>query len=387
VLVICQISLAMMLLVGAGLLVRSAILLQHVPPGFDSRNLLVSDIGLPGRRYPNDSAAAARFDEILRDVSAVPGVASAALVSRMPIIGGGMDCNFRRDGSASDGASFNAQVRVATPSFFETLRLPILRGRNFSSIDAAGSPRVAIINRRFAHKLFGDEDAIGHRITCSDPASKNANWLTIVAISGDVHAEGLASDIRDQVYSPLSQSPQHELSLVVRGAVPVLTLAPAVRRTVAAMDPLLPLGNLQTMDEAIASSLAVPRFTSQLLSALGVLGLVLAVIGIYGVIAFFVAQRTHEIGIRMALGANTSRVLDLVLRQGVILAIVGIAIGAGASLLLTGMLDNLLYGITARDPVTFVAVAVLLALVSLTASFLPARRASRVDPLVALRDS
>jgi len=386
-LVVCKISLAMMLLVGAGLLVRSAILLQHVPPGFDSRNLLVTDIGLPGSRYPNDSAAAARFDEILRNVSSLPGVASAALVSRMPIVGGGGDCNFRRDGAASDGASFNAQVRVATPSCFETLRLPILRGRNFSSIDAAGAPRVAVINRRFAQKLFGDEEAIGHRITCNDPASKNALWLTVIAISGDVHADGLSSGIRDQVYSPLSQSPQYELSLVVRGSVPVLTVAPAIRRTVAALDPLLPLGGLQTVDEAIGSSLAVPRFTSQLLSALGVLGLILAVIGIYGVIAFFVAQRTHEIGIRMALGADTGRVLDLVLRQGVILAAIGIAIGTAASLMLTRTLDNLLYGITARDPLTFVGVAMLLALVSLIASFVPARRASRVDPLAALRDS
>jgi putative ABC transport system permease protein len=384
-LVVCQISLAMVLLIGAGLLVRSATLMQHVPPGFDTENVLVTYVGLPNARYSTDSAVSARFDEILHSVASIPGVASAALVSRVPIAGFGMDCNFRAEGGLARDASFNANVRVATPAYFETLRIPLLRGQVFSTMDRSGTLRVALINRRLAHKLFGDSDPMGRRITCSAPTSANPSWLTVIGITGDLHASGLGDDIRDEVYSPMSQSMQRSMAIVARGSVPVMTLAPSIRRVVASLDPLLPLSAMRTMEDIISDSLAAPRFTSALLSALGALGLALAVIGIYGVIAYFVAQRTNEIGIRMALGADSSRVLSLVVRQGLLLGIVGIGLGLVASWFLTQMLNNLLYGVTARDPVTFIVVAVLLSLVSIVASMIPARRAARVDPLVALR--
>jgi predicted permease len=385
-LVVCQVAMAMVLLVGAGLLVRSAVLMQRVAPGFDTRNLLLVGVGLPSARYPNDTAVASRFDEILRGVSAVPGVAQAALVSRAPIADFGSDCNFRREGGANDAATFNANVRAATPGYFATLRVPLLRGRDLAASDAPGAPPVVVINRRLARELFGNEnDAIGQRITCSLTTAEHPEWWTVIGITGDVHAGGLGDDVRDEVYQPSAQNVQRGMEIVIRGAVPVTTIAAAVRRVIGTLDPLLPVSHLRTMDDVIDESLATPRFTSELLSFLGVLGLALAVIGIYGVIAYFVAQRTYEIGIRMALGANSSRVLGMVVRQGLALAAVGIVIGTGASLLSTSVLSNLLYGVTARDPWTFAVVALLLALVALAATIIPARRAARVDPIVALR--
>ena len=380
-LVVCQVSMAMVLLVGAGLLVRSAVLMQRVDPGFDPHNLLVAGVELPAARYPTDSANARQLDEILGSVRAVPGVASASLVSRIPIASWGSDCNFRTEGTPPHGASFNANARVATPGYFETLRIPLLRGRAFTSADIGGGVRVAVINQRLEKKLFGGGEGIGRRISCGEAAS----WLTVVGISGDLHARGLGEEVRDEVYVPLSQSPRGDMAVVVRGAVPVTTLAPAIRRAVAALDPLLPLSGMRTMDEIIGRTLAAPRFISQLLSLLGALGLTLAVIGIYGVIAYVVAQRTNEIGIRIALGADTSRVLAMVVRQGVALAVLGIAIGSLASYFLATTLTSMLYGISPRDPLTFAAVALLLGAVAALASLIPARRAAKVDPLEALR--
>jgi predicted permease len=385
-LVVAQVSLAMVLLIGAGLLVRSAILMQRVDPGFDSHNLLIAGIDLPEARYASDTTATTRLDEILRAVSSIPGVSSAAYVSLMPIAAMGTDCNWRREGSTEHDGSFNANGRVATPSYFETLRIPLLRGRMFGAADGPNTPAVGLINRRLAHRLFGDDNPIGRRITCAPATSTTPTWVTVVGVTRDLHANGLADQIRDEVYLPATQNARRDMTLVVRGSVPVSTLSPAIRRAVSALDPLLPVP-IMTMDEIIDRTLAAPKFTSQLLSALGVLGLVLAVIGIYGVIAYFVAQRTNEIGIRMALGAGTGRVIGMVVRQGVLLAAIGIVIGSVAALLVTGMLQQMLFGVTTRDPLTFVVVAVLIAVVSLAASFLPARRAARVDPLEALRAS
>jgi len=386
-LVVAQISLAMVLLVGAGLLVRSALLMQRVAPGFDTHNLLITGINLPEARYPSDTVAAARMDEILGAVSSLPGVAVAAYVTKMPIAAAGSDCGFRREGSTEHDAAYDANERIASLRYFETLRIPLLRGRLFAESDGLGAPRVAVVNRRLAHRLFGDADPLGKRITCAPVTAVHPHWTTIVGITGDLHANGLGDEVRDEVYYPMTQFVSRGMTLVIRGSVPVTTLAPSIRHVVATFDPLLPLPGMRTMDEIIARSLAAPRFTSLLLSALGVLGLLLAVIGIYGVIAYFVAQRTNEIGIRMALGADTSRVIGMVVRQGAFLALIGIVIGSVASMLVTRVLEDQLFGVTARDPLTFIAVAAILGLVSIAASFLPARRASLVDPLVALRAS
>jgi len=207
----------------------------------------------------------------------------------------------------------------------------------------------------------------------------------VVGVSGDVHADGLAADVRDQVYYPNTQLIQRGMTLVVKGDVPVLTLAPALRRAVSAVDPLLPLGQPRTMQQIIDETLATPRFQSTLLALLGGCGLLLAIIGIYGVISLLVLQRTHEFGIRLALGASRAQVLTLVVRQGLILAIIGIAIGGVVSLAATRVLDSLLFGVSSRDPLTLAVVGVMLALLAVLASIVPAWRAMRVDPLVAIR--
>jgi hypothetical protein len=215
-LVVCQVSMAVVLLVGAGLLVRSAMLMQRVDPGFDPHNVLVAGVALPPARYPSDSAMSRQFSVLLGTVAALPGVRSASLVSRIPIGGWGSDCNFRREGSPEQDAAYNANGRVATSGYFETLRIPIVVGRTFTSADVSGGVHVAVINRRLEKKLFGDGDALGRRITCGHGGS--AQWLTVVGISGDLHARGLNEEVRDEVYMPMSQSPQSAMALVVRGS-------------------------------------------------------------------------------------------------------------------------------------------------------------------------
>ena len=379
-LVILQVSLALVLLVGAGLLVRSALLLQRVPPGFDPSNIFVGGFGLPNARYATDTLVAARFTEIVDAVAAIPGVKSAAVVSRIPIGSSGADCSVRPAG-AGDRDAFGADMRSASPAYFSTLGIPLLFGRSFTTADRAGGPAVAVINRRLARELFGTENAVGRRIQSCGPGDPTE----VIGVTGDVHAFGLAEDVRDQVYYPSTQVVRRGMSLVVRGSVRVETLVPSIRRAVHDLDPTLPLGTPRTMEEIIDQTLATPRFQSTLLSLLGGAGLLLAVIGIYGVIALLVVQRTQEFGLRMALGAQRGQVLGMVVRQGVVLAVIGIAVGSGASLLATRVLESMLFGVSPRDPLTFAVVASLLATCAIVASLLPAWRATRVDPLVAMR--
>ena len=378
-LVVMQVSLALVLLVGAGLLVRSAVLLQRVPPGFDPTNLFVGGLALPNARYSTDTAVVARFDEILRWVSAVPGVKSAALVSRIPIGAGGADCSVRAEGTSS--GSLGADMRVASPAYFMTLGIPMVFGRSFSAADRTGGPAVVVINRRLARALFGVENAVGRRIVSCGPIEP----AEVVGVTGDIHADGLAEGVRDQVYYASTQVVQRGMTLVVRGAVPVTSLTASIRQAVYALDPLLPVGSPRTMEEIIRQTLATPRFQSGLLAVLSAAGLLLAVIGIYGVIAILVVQRTQEFAVRMALGAHRGQVLGLVMREGMALALVGIAAGVVASFFATRLMDGMLFGVESRDPLTFAAAALLLAATALASNLVPAWRATRVDPLVAMR--
>ena len=380
-LVVLQVSLALVLLVGAGLLVRSAVLLQRVEPGLDPRNLFVGSVGLPNTRYVSDTAVTAQFAAILDAVSAVPGVQSAAFVSRIPIGSMGADCGVIREGNTNEGQRFGAHIRSASSKYFSTLGIPMVYGRAFAATDRVGAPPVAIINRRLARALFGTEDVVGRRINGCGPLDP----VEVVGVSGDVRADGLAADVRDQVYYPNTQLIQRGMTLVVKGDVPVLTLVPSLRRAVTNLDPLLPISAPRTMEQIIDDTLATSRFQSTLLALLGGAGLMLAVIGIYGVISLLVLQRTQEFGIRIALGARRSQVLGLVVRQGLVWALVGIVIGGVASFAATRVLDSMLFGVSARDPLTFAVVAVLLASLSIIASVVPAWRAMRVDPLVAMR--
>jgi predicted permease len=389
-LVVGEVALALVLLVGAGLLVRSAILLQQVSPGFEPHNMLVANTSLPRARYPNDTAMAQAFQRITATVSAIPGVQSTALVTRIPIGSFGFNCIVRPEGSAvGDVSGGTANARGATGNYFATMGIPLLVGRTFTEADVATSPRVVIINRSLAHRLFGDANPIGKRLTmCGGDEQSSADWPEVVGVIGDIHANGLRNDVYNEVYFPMSQflaaSGGHTW-VVVRGAVPVTSLTSSIRRAVASIDPLLALSGVQTMDDVIARSLASSRFTTMLFLLLGLTGLVLATVGIYGVIAYFVAQRAREIGIRMALGADARRVLGMVVRQGLALAVLGVVIGLAVAWGVTRWLASQLYGVGVRDPLTFASVTALLLLVAAAASWIPGRRATKVDPTVALR--
>jgi predicted permease len=386
-LVIAQVSIALVLLVGAGLLLRSAIGLQHVSPGFETRNIVVASIELPTARYPSDTTVVSTYAEMAREVAAVPGVRSVGLVSRIPIGAFGMDCTVRPEGETlTSGRATDANIRSATPGFFDALGVTLQRGRVFTPADHAGTLPVVVINRSLAHWLFGDTDPIGRRIgTCVGAPVSNPLWHTVVGVIGDMHAKGLDQAPAMEAYFPHAQVADRSMTLVVRGAVPVTTLLPAIRHAAAVTDPLLPLAGVSTMTEVVARSLAVPRFTTLLLLLLGGTGLVLAVIGIYGVIAYFVVQRTREIGMRIALGATAGRVVRLVVRRGLTLAVVGVVVGLAASWVLSRMLESMLFHVSAHDPAILVAVGAILALVAVAASAIPAWRAARVDPMVALR--
>lgn len=383
-LVIAEVSLALVLLVGAGLLVRSAIALQHVAPGFDPNNLLVAGVALPEARYPSDSAVNAGFERIAAAVQSLPGAASVALVNRVPIDVLGMDCTVWPEGSTiGDPNGVDANVRAATGNYFATMRMPLLRGRTFGPADVAGGPRVVIINQYLAHRLFGDADPIGrHIVQC---AGGPPVWREIVGVVGNVRARGLAEPPPGEVFYPIPQLSNRGMAVVIRTTVPPTSLAPAVRSAVAGVDPELALSRVGTMDDIIARSMATPRFTTNLLVLLGLTGLVLAAVGIYGIIAYFVSQRAHEIGVRMALGASRRGVSLMVLRQGLVLAGAGVAIGLVASAAATRALAGMIYGVGTRDPVTFLGVAAVLLVVAALASLVPAHRATRLDPLEALR--
>jgi putative ABC transport system permease protein len=385
-LVASQVAIALVLLVGAALLLRSGARLEQVSPGFDSKNVLVGSITLPKSRYDSAKTRVLAFENIVASAAALPGVSGAALISRIPIGNFGMDGAVLAEGlQQNDAIRVGANQRAVSPSLFKTFGIPVLRGREFTSLDRADAALVVVVNRSLARRLFGTDDVVGKRVS-GNSRTDAPTWRTIVGVIGDVRANGLSSDAPNELYYPLQQwSEQSSMWVVIRGTVPVTTLIPAVRRAIATVDPLLPMVGGVPMEEVIARSLAVPRFTTQLLTLLGMLGLVLAMIGIYGVISYFVMQRTREIGVRIALGARPVRVVALVVRQALTLVIAGLAVGLVASWLSAGILQQLLFEVTAHDPIVFATVAAILIAVSIAACAVPAYRAAHVDPLVAMR--
>ena len=383
-LVVGEIAIALVLLVSAGLLVRSSMRVQRVDPGFDPANILVAGMSLPDSRYPTVDARHAAWNRIIERVAAIPGVTKVAMVSQIPINGGGGDCPVRAQ--SGDYAGVDANLRTAGEGFLATMRIPLVRGRFVSAADAASAPLVVAINRGLAHQLFGDADPIGRQVVvCPNGSLGNLRPRTVVGVIGDMRANGLQEDVHDEVYFPIGQfGTDHSMSLVIRGALPAAVLAPAIKRAVAEIDPLLPVSPWR-MEDIIAQSLAVSRFIMLLMLGLGVMGLALAVIGVYGVIAYVIAQRRHEIGIRIALGATAGRVVGVVVGEGLKLAVIGVIIGCIVSLMATHVIASLLYaGVSARDPVTVVGSSLLMVIVALAASALPALRAARMNPTTAL---
>ena len=385
-LVLAEVALAFMLLVGAALLLRSFDRLQRVDPGFTGHGLLTARIALPRNEYPEAERRVAFGTELLERLGATAGVRGAALVSDPPLGGNPPAWSFLIGGAPqpAPGVVQDALVYFASPDFFTLFGIPLLAGRPFSAADRADAAPVALIGRALAERYWPGRSPLGQRITFGDPAD-SAGWLTIVGVVGDVSQETLAAPAYPQAYIPVSQFAPRSMVVAVRGGSDPLALLPTLKARVAELDPALPLSDIATMDQVVAATLARPRLNASLLGGFALAALLLAGVGIYGVITYGVVQRTRELGIRMALGAGAARLRREVVRQGLLPVAVGIGLGAAGAMAGTRVLRSLLFGVEATDPLTFAAVTVFLLLVALAASYLPARRASRTDPMVALR--
>ena len=383
-LVVFEVTLALVLLAGAGLLVNSFLRLTQVNRGLDPTNVLTVNLNLSSSKYPNDQRQTAVLRQILERVSAAPGVRSAGLTSTLPFTGG-PSTDFEIEGRAplDDAHAPLADIRIVDANYFRTLSIPLRAGRLFAESDGADAPRVMIINEEMARRHWPNENPTGRRVTMKD-------WgppLTgeIVGVVGDVKADGLDSVTRPMIYWPYPQFPGVYNALVIRAEGEPMNIVSVVKSQIWSVDREQPLSRIQPLEQVIAGSVAPRRFNMLLLGIFATLALMLAGVGIYGVISYTVAQRTREIGVRMALGARRGDVIKLVVRQGMSLALAGVVAGLAASFALTRLMSNLLFGVSPSDPPTFGLIAVLLVAIALPACYLPARRATKVDPLVALR--
>ncbi|HKP82789.1 MAG TPA: ABC transporter permease [Pyrinomonadaceae bacterium] len=384
-LVVLEVALSLMLLVGAGLLGRSFLSLLKTDPGFNPDNVITMNLVLPIAKYKEESQRAAFFQDLVQRVKANPGVESAALVSHLPLGGSNASESYLVEGvpEPAPGQEYGGRYRVATPDYFRTMGISLVHGRSFTDQDKAGTTPVVVVNETLARKHWPGEDAIGKRIRFYGPLDR-APWMEIVGVIRDVKHE-LNIPIEPEYYLPLAQDTWTGMVLVARTSVEPSSLAPALRQQVWAIDKDQPVFDVKTMQEVRSSSVALYSFSSVMLGIFAVVALLLASVGIYGVMAFAVTQRTQEIGIRMALGARTADVLKLVVKHGMKLALLGMLIGLAGSWAITRFLEKMLVGVEPTDVLTFSAVSLFLLLAAFVACYLPARRATKVDPLVALR--
>ena len=391
-LVIAEVALALTLLTGAGLLVKSFARLQGVDPGFDPDRVLTFNLALPPARYPSDTQQIAFFDQVLPALAATPGVRSVGSTSIIPFGGNWSTSSFEVEGYQPPQGQPGpwGDIRIVSPTFFAALRIPLRQGRLLTEQDRAGGPMVAVVDEELAHRYWPNADPIGKRITYGPPAGVSdtsaREWIEVVGVVGHTKHEGLDAENRVQVYLPFAQAPMPFSTVVLRTSSDPARYVNQARRAVQSIDPDQPIANVRTMEELIAQSVGQRRLSMLLLSVFSGIALVLASIGIYGLMSYSVAQRSRELGVRIALGAARSDVLRLVLRQGMRMALTGIAVGVGAAFALTRVIASQLYGVKPTDPATFGGVAVLLALTALAANLIPALRATRVDPAVVLRD-
>jgi len=377
-LVIAEVGLSLVLLVAAGLLAKSFARLMDVNPGFDPDHLLTFNLALPSSA--DRVRQLAFYQQVVQRLQGLPGVQAVGAVSRLPLSGGNSSRSFYVPGIEK---SFDADIRVSTPDYFRTMRIPLLRGRNFSDSDLGSSLNIAIVNDALAHNVFPGQDPIGKQITHFGPDDLT---LQIIGVVGNVRHVGLDAAPHSEIYQLLGHAQWPSMSVAIRSATSDPTsVTSAAQNVVWSVNKDVPLANVRTMLDLIANSVQRRKFSMLLLTMFAGAAMLLAAIGLYGVMSYSVAQRTHEIGIRMALGARRPDVLALVVKQGMVLALMGIAAGAVLSLAITRLISGMLFGITATDPLTFAGVAALLGTVALLANYLPARRASKVDPMVALR--
>jgi predicted permease len=398
VLVVAEVAMAVVLVIGCGLVIRSFNRLQQVNVGFNPDNLLTMNIDLPPKTYPTDDAANAFWDRLLRDVQAIPGVKAATLMDGLPPFRPVNANDLFLDGKTQtkDGPVWNTDFwNIVADNYFATMQIKLIDGRLFTAADGPGAAPVVVVNQAFARKFFPGENVIGKRV-------RTARWLrdkplqTIVGVVADVKQQGIDAPTGTEIYIPIRQSIEtaggadNHMNIVLRSAgVAPKSLAAAARRTIEAADPTLPVADVKTMDEVLWSAVAKPRFVTFLMTIFAGLALVLAVVGVYGVMSYNVEQRTRELGIRVALGARPAGVRGLVLRQGMVLVGIGIVCGLGGALALNAALahvfSQVLFETRALDPVTFALVGALMVVVAALACWIPARRATHIDPMVALR--
>ncbi|HSE25472.1 MAG TPA: ABC transporter permease [Pyrinomonadaceae bacterium] len=384
-LVVSELALAVMLLVGGGLLIKSLWKLQRVNVGVNPDRLLTMQVR-SDQQYTDDKQVRAFYSELLARVKSLPGVRDAAVGASLPPDLSDFSSGFTIEGQPqrpTDEPLIAYFIRVS-PEYFGVFNIPLRRGRLFEPTDQADKPLVVIINETFRRKFFGEADPVNKRINLGN--DKEPSWHTIAGVVADVRYNGIAQAVQPAIYLTTEQAPASETALIIKTDVTdPLVLTGAVRNELHQMNPQLPIAEVATMDQRLATALSETRFRTFLIAIFATLALVLACLGIYGVISYSVAQRTHEIGVRMALGAQTRDVVSMVVKQAVGLALTGIALGLTAAFFLSGVMTKLLFGVTPRDLPTFALTALILAATALTASYLPARRAAKVDPLIALR--
>jgi putative ABC transport system permease protein len=384
-LVVVQVSLALVLLSGAGLLIRSLQRLSAISPGFDIAHLTTMAIDLPQTTYADGAKQTGFYQQLSDRIGGMPGVSGVGAISLIPLVPQGAATRFTVVGRPEPKAGewTSADIRIADPGYFAAMRVPLVRGRAFTAADRADAPPVIVVNETMARKFFPGQDAVGERlqVNWTDPKSHPE----IIGVVGDVRTSALDADIRPMIYYPFAQAPTGSMTLAIRHSGDPGPLAASVRAAVRDLDHDVPLTDVASMTTRLARSMSDRRYPMLLLSGFAALAVVLAAVGLYGLLSYVVSRRTREIGVRMALGADRGAVLGLVLRDGVRLTLIGAAIGAIASSVAARALGHLLYGVGPTDPLTFAAVGLLLVAVALVASYLPAARATRVDPVEALR--
>jgi putative ABC transport system permease protein len=382
-----EVAVALILLVGAGLMVKSLYRLLAVDPGFKTDRILTMEMQLRSAQYSKDPAILNFWQQVLYRVRALPGVESAALGTVVPLTDSHSRSDITIEGMAlpKPGSFPHPDGHSVSPGYLRTLGVPLLRGREFTDADQQNSPLVGMVNAAVARQFFPNQDVLGKRFMFGHPSTDPPKWITIVGVAADTKLYGLANPARLEVYLPLRQSVLRNMDLVVKSAADPAALTSSIRGAIASIDKDQPIFAIATMQELVNSSISTQRITLILLGLFSALALILAAIGIYGVISYSVAQRTHEIGIRMALGADGGGVLRMILAQGVKIAGAGVGTGILASFGLTRLMTKLLYSVSSADPITFAAVAIVLVVVAMLACYIPARRALRVDPIIALR--
>jgi putative ABC transport system permease protein len=385
-LVVAEIALALMLLAGAGLMLKSSWQLQQINPGFNPANVLKVRLNLPGSKYPEGTNVQAFYQQLLERLSALPGVQAAGATSSVLLNKVHNSAGFAIEGRPIEAGASRPELPIdsVSPSYFQVMGIQLLKGRVFNEQDKRDGLSVAIVNDTMARRYWPTEDPIGKRFTFGDPRP-DARWLTVVGVVRDSKRQGLDAEVRIESFLAHAQRPLRAMELVIRTPDNPLAMARTVRETIWSMDRDLPVSEIQTVEQLLGERTAPRRFNLLLFALFAAVALILAAIGIYGVMSYAVTQRTQELGIRLALGAQVRDVLKLVMRRGLVLTLIGVGIGLFAAMAATRLMSNLLFGISATDPLTFATITLILVFVALLACYIPARRATRVDPMIALR--